>query len=112
MTAGKGTSFADFILDQLAGLGGVTARSMFGGYGLYQGKRFFAILSRGRLFFRTGSATRASYQEHGMKQFQPNARQTLKNYFEVPADVIEDNEELAAWARAAVECCGTSLEDA
>lgn len=105
MAERKHDSFTDFILDQLAGLGGVTARSMFGGYGLYQGTRFFAILSRGRLFFRTDSTIRPAYSERGMKPFQPNDKQTLKNYYEVPADVIDDADELAAWARSAVESC-------
>lgn len=105
MAARKGDSFTEFILDQLAGVGGVTVRSMFGGYGLYRGKNFFAILSRGRLFFKTDTATRTFYTERGMGPFQPNHKQTLRNYYEVPADVIEDADELAAWAKAAAECC-------
>lgn len=38
-----------------------------------------------------------------MPPFRPNARQTLKNYREVPAEVLEDADELAAWARKAAE---------
>jgi DNA transformation protein len=36
-----------------------------------------------------------------MKSFRPNPRQTLKNYFEVPIDVVEDGGELVRWARRA-----------
>ena len=36
-----------------------------------------------------------------MKPFRPSEKQTLKNYYEVPADVIEDRSELASWASKA-----------
>jgi DNA transformation protein and related proteins len=91
----------DFVLDQLAELG-VTARAMFGGHGLYRGAEFFAILHRGRLYFRTDDQSRAAYLAHGMQPFRPNDRQTLAAYYEVPAEVLEDDTELLAWARAAL----------
>jgi DNA transformation protein len=33
-----------------------------------------------------------------MKPFRPNAKQTLKSFYEVPVDIIEDSEYLAEWA--------------
>jgi len=36
-----------------------------------------------------------------MKPFRPNAKQILKTYYEVPVDIIEDAEELTAWAGTA-----------
>lgn len=97
----KTDGFKDFVLDQLNGLRGVTCRAMFGGYGLYQRDTFFGIIHKSRLYFKTDPLTRPSYHERGMRPFRPNAKQTLKNYYEVPADVIEDAEQLATWARRA-----------
>ncbi len=94
-------SFKEFVLDQLAGLPGVTCRAMFGGYGLYRGAVFFGIIHKGRLYFKTDDRTRAAYLDQGMKPFRPNKKQTLKTYYEVPVDIIEDAEELAAWAECA-----------
>lgn len=74
---------------------------MFGGYGLHRGDVFFGIIHRGRLYFKTDAQTRSPYLEAGMKPFRPNAKQTLKSYYEVPVDVIEDTDQLAAWARKA-----------
>ena len=101
MTAMRNDSFKVFVLDQLAGIDGVRARAMFGGHGLYCGKTFFGILWRGRLFLRTSAQTRGAFEERGMKPFAPSERQTLKNYFEVPADVVERADELCRWARQA-----------
>lgn len=75
---------------------------MFGGHGLYQGRVFFAIVHRGRLYFRVDDATRPTYEARGMNPFRPGPRQTLGRYYEVPADVLEDAAVAARWARAAV----------
>ena len=97
-------SFLDFVLDQLHALGGVEKRRMFGSYGLYHNGTFFGIISGGRLYLKTDTTTRLAYEERGMGAFQPSERQTLRSYYEVPADVLEDDEQLVAWAGAALRC--------
>ncbi len=103
MSPNKDQTFKEFVLDQLSGLGRVDARSMFGGYGLYNAGTFFAILFKGRLYFKTDEKTRPLYEGKGMKPFQPSAKQILKNYYEVAADVLEEADTLVQWARKAVE---------
>jgi DNA transformation protein and related proteins len=95
-------SFKNYVLDQLATLGAVRARAMFGGHGLYRGPEFFGIVHQGRLYFRTDARTRPDYVARNMPPFRPNPHQTLTSYYEVPADVLEDTEILASWARAAL----------
>ncbi|MFQ5449998.1 MAG: TfoX/Sxy family protein [Nitrospinaceae bacterium] len=97
----KNESFKEFVLDQLESLEEIGCRAMFGGHGLYYKGVFFGIIAVGGLYFKTGAATVSDYRDRGMKPFRPNSRQTLKNYYEVPADVLEDEEQLAAWARQA-----------
>lgn len=97
----KQDSFKDYVLDQLQGMESVTPRAMFGGYGLYCGDVFFGILHQGRLYFKTNDQTRPAYVEVGMQPFSPSDKQTLKNYYEVPPDVLEDGEQLVAWAASA-----------
>jgi DNA transformation protein len=74
---------------------------MFGGHGLYLGGAFFGILYKGHFYLRTSPRTRKEFVDRGMKPFRPNARQTLKSYYEVPADVVEDREQLRRWAERA-----------
>jgi DNA transformation protein len=99
----KSDGFKDFVLDQLTNLSGVTARAMFGGYGLYHRSTFFGIIHKGRLYFKVTTATAPHYKGAGMKPFRPNPKQTLKSFYEVPIDIIEDAEALTQWATAAVE---------
>jgi DNA transformation protein and related proteins len=93
-----------YVLEQLAELGPVTSRGMFGGHGLYLGDQFFAIVHRDRLFFRTDESSRPDYERRGSGPFPPNERQTLKSYWEVPGDVLDDREAAVEWARDAVSC--------
>lgn len=71
---------------------------MFGGHGLYRDGVFFGIVYKGRLYFRVTDDSVPAYRKFGMKSFRPNATQTLKAYYEVPVDVVEDAERLTAWA--------------
>lgn len=96
-------TFKDYVLDQLRELPGVTARGMFGGFGLYAGTIFFGIVSGGRVYFKTTEATRPAYEERGMQPFRPTETQTLKRYYEVPAEVVEDAELLVEWAERALD---------
>jgi DNA transformation protein len=88
-------------LDQLDELH-VTARRMFGSYGLYQGAVFFGIVSDDRLYFKTDDSSRHLYTERGMPPFTPNEKQKSKTYYEVPVDIVEDSEVLIEWARRAI----------
>lgn len=94
-------SFKCYIEDALQVLGGVHLRRMFGGYGIYRDEIFFGILHQDCLYFKTDETSRVNYIAHGMQPFRPNAKQTLKNYYEVPLEIVDDPETLVAWAREA-----------
>ena len=97
-------SFKDFVLDQMAGIRDLRCRPMFGGYGFYRNDNFFAVLSKDRLYFKTDPAFLSHFLSRGMEPFQPNPKQTLKSYYEVPEEIIEDADELIIWAQRAVAC--------
>jgi len=93
-------AFRSFVLDQLGDVSDVTARSMFGGVGLYARGVFFGIIARDRLYLRVGDANRADYERAKMKPFAPYPGRTgSMRYYMVPTDVLESAPELAEWAR-------------
>ena len=100
----KDESFKDFIVDQLSEMDGVEARRMFGGHGLYQDETFFGIVHKGKLFFKIDESTVGEYRKRKMKSFRPNGKQTLKSYYQVPVEIIEDADGLRQWAVKAVRC--------
>jgi DNA transformation protein len=96
-------SFRAFVLDQLGETENVTSRPMFGGTGLYSGTVFFGIIFYDILYFKVNDASRKDYERAGMKPFKPyNDRPLTMQYYEVPAQVLEDGEKLTKWARRAI----------
>ena len=95
--------FEGFVLDQLADLGPVTSRRMFGGIGLYCRDVFFGIIARDELYLKVDEESRREYQEAGMHAFRPfgGQRQSMK-YYCVPVSVLESGPELVTWAQKAV----------
>ena len=75
---------------------------MFGSYGLYSGEKFFGIISKSRLYFKTDKKTRMAYIERESTPFRPNPKVELQKYFEVPLEILEDRDRLVQWAKAAV----------
>ena len=101
-------SFTDFIIDQLAQVGRIQYRHMFNSFGLYHNGLFFGLTNEGRLFFKTNHETSKQYKTAGMVPFTPSAKQCLKNYFEVPAEILEDSDELTIWALQAIDIAHTT----
>ena len=100
-------SFKDFILDQLAGLDKLRVKKMFGSFGLYCGDKFFAIISDDVLYFKTNPETAKRYIEAGMTPFAPSPDQILKNYYQVPDEILE-SPEIVGWANQSI--CALSQE--
>ena len=108
LTTSKDDDFVEFICDQMDGVDVVTYKPMFGGYGLYCGVVFFGIVFDGRLYFKTDERTRAKFERWESEPFQANASQTLKSYYEVPVDIIEDAEQLCSLGEEAIDVAAGS----
>jgi DNA transformation protein len=96
--------FLTFVLEQLAGLPGVTSQRMFGGVGLYCDELFFGLIDDDVLYLRADETNRQDFLARGMGAFRPYADrpQVSMKYYEVPADVLENAAALIAWAARSV----------
>ena len=96
--------FADHVCDMLSPLGPVTARAMFGGFGIYLDGLMFALIAWDTLFLKADDGNRARFEEAGASQFKPwEDKPMTMPYWEVPADIMEDGQDLCAWGRAAFD---------
>lgn len=104
--------YLQYVLEQLARLPGMTSRRMFGGIGLYSDALFFGIVDNDTMFFKVDDSTREKYVERGSEPFRPykDRPQVSLTYFQVPADVLEDTDEILVWARAAVRAAAAAAE--
>jgi len=97
----------DFLIDLFSGFGPVTLRRMFSGYGISADGTNFALALRAGLYFRADAATIPQFQAEGSKPFSYQQRSTAKvvtvnSYWELPARLFDDQEELTGWAKAAL----------
>ncbi|WP_407160346.1 TfoX/Sxy family protein [Bradyrhizobium sp. STM 3557] len=95
----------EFLTDLFADFGPVTIRRMFSGYGISVDGVNFALSLRAGLFFRADDETIPRFEAEGSKPFsyQTSTRSvTVASYWQLPARLFDDTEELSEWARAAL----------
>ncbi len=99
--------FLDFLLDQLSALGSVSVRRMFGSAGLYQDGRMFALVSgENRLYVKADAMSRARFEAAGCRPFTyavAGRPDVIMSYFAPPETVLDEKDELLAWARLGLE---------
>jgi DNA transformation protein len=102
--------YLSYVLEQLAGLPRVTSRRMFGGIGLYSNGVFFGLIDNDTLFFKVNDSNRGDYVARNMAAFRPfrDKPDLSMSYFTVPADALEDRDELAVWARKSIAVAAAS----
>src|SRR3954469_10847327 len=95
----------DFLIDLFSDFGPVTIRRMFSAFGISADGVNFALALRSGLYFRADSQTIPRFEAEGSKPFQYQTRTktvTVAFYWELPARLFDDPEELTGWARAAL----------
>ena len=106
--------YLQYVLEQLAGLGKVTPRRMFGGVGLYHEERFFGLIAGDTLYFKVNDSNRGDYEARGMSRFRPFPDKPYwsMTYYEVPADTLEDADDCVLWARKSVAIAAVATKAA
>ena len=95
----------DFLIDLFSDFGPVTIRPMFSGFGISADGINFAMALRAGLYFRADDQTIPQFEAEGSKPFQYQTRAksvTVNSYWQLPARLFDDPEELTGWARAAL----------
>ena len=99
------SAFRTFVLDQLEQAArDIRAQAMFGGVGIYAGEYFFAFIADDTLYFKVDDQTRRAYTAARMGPFRPYGEAgDAMQYYQVPAEVIEDADALKPWVAAAID---------
>jgi DNA transformation protein and related proteins len=96
--------FLAHVLELLAPLGGVAARRMFGGHGIYCDGVFFGILLDNTLYLKADDRNRAEFERAGSEIFsysRKGKRATL-NFYRAPQDAMDAPHLMLPWARSAL----------
>jgi DNA transformation protein len=89
------------LIELLSPMGPISARRLFGTWGLYLEDRIFAVVHAGIVYFRTNGETVSRYLDAGSRPFlyrRADGRSTVMQYHEVPTEVLADSDTACAWA--------------
>jgi DNA transformation protein len=95
--------FVDFAVELMASWAPVSARKMFGGYGLYREGLMFALVADDELFFKTDADNVAQFEKMGCRPFayQGRNRVVQMSYWSAPAASLDSSAEMSEWCQSA-----------
>lgn len=103
MPAGR-DEFLTHVLELTGAAGRVTARRMFGGYGLYCDGVFFAIVIESTLYLKADGQNRADFEAAGCERFSYSreGKPARLNFYQAPGEAMEAPRRMLPWARSAL----------
>jgi DNA transformation protein len=103
MTASDG--FVELLKDSLRGLGPLNVRRMFGGAGVYADGVMFGLIADDTFYLKADDETKGAFEAEGLAPFvyEGSTRTVAMSYWRIPERLLEDPEEMEAWARTALD---------
>jgi DNA transformation protein len=107
------SDFLAHILDLLSPWGGVTARKMFGGYGIYRQGTMFALIADDELYFKVDARNRPTFEAAGMRPFtyEGKSKPIAMSYWRAPPDALDESSTLIELARGALDAALRSRQN-
>ena len=97
--------FAEFLREQLASLGHVTMRRMFGKTGVFCDGLMFAMVTDDTLYFRVDEHNRAVFKEAASfppLNYQKKGSSIDLSFWRAPERLLDEPDEFVTWARTAL----------
>ena len=94
----------DWLLEALAPLGGISARRMFGGHGLFRDGLMFALVVADTPYLKAAPEDVPAFEAVGCAPFTYHraGRPVALGYWQLPAAALDEPEELRRWAGRAL----------
>jgi DNA transformation protein len=99
-------SFAEFLREQLASLGRITMRRMFGKTGVFCDGLMFGMVTDNMLYFRVDDGNRAAFNEaesFPQLNYKKQGEIIDLSFWRALERLFDEPDELVAWARIALE---------
>ena len=99
------SALVEHLRDLLAPWGEVTARAMFGGYGVYVDGLIIGVIIDEALYLKTDEQTRDRFAAAGCAPFiyEMKGKPLPMSYWSLPDDAMDSPQAMQPWARMAIE---------
>jgi DNA transformation protein and related proteins len=91
------SDYVDYVLDLLSPFGNIRSKRMFSGYGIHKDNIFFALIVDDIVYFKISEEDRSTYKSFGSQPLsftKKNGQVITMNYWQVPMDILEDQNKL------------------
>ena len=99
----KSNEFVDYLLELLEPFGQVTARAMFGGYGIYHNQLMFGLVADDMLYLKVDDVNRKEFEERKLQPFVyvKQGKAMKMSYYQIPEEALDNSDEMCRWAELA-----------
>lgn len=109
----KEREFVAYIVDLMQASGPVSAKSMFGGHGIFLNGLMFGLVADSVLYFKVDKELKQHFQAKGLKAFTYDKKgKTFKmSYYQAPEETLENEEEMCLWVQKAYDAAVRSAKN-
>jgi len=97
------TDFVEHVVETMRSLGAITAKQMFGGWGLYHDGVFFALIIEDALYLKADDGNRGEFESAGLESFvyvTKDGERIAMSYYQAPPEALDSPALMAPWARS------------
>ncbi len=93
--------YIEYLQEVFSGLGAISAKRMFGGYGLYYDSLMFALVADGVVYLKADAENASNFTALGLEKFHYEKAGKLMaiSYYQAPDELFDDQELAGYWAR-------------
>lgn len=104
-TSNEEKEFVTYLVELMQSIGPVSAKSMFGGYGLFRDGLMFGLVADSVLYLKVDKETENEFKAKGLEAFTYNkkGKEYKMSYYQAPEEALEEVEEMRFWANKAFE---------
>jgi DNA transformation protein len=97
------SEFTEHLNEVFERFGPITARKMFGGFGIYHDGLMFALVADDTLYLKADHESAGRFEREGLGRFEydKQGKRVKMSFYQAPAHIFDDRDEAAVWARLA-----------
>lgn len=97
--------FIEYLLELLQPVPGVTAKRMFGGYGIFREGLMFGLVADDVLYLKVDDQNRNDFIARGLEPFiyVKDGKPMAMSYHQAPGEALDNGEEMIVWTEKAYQ---------
>lgn len=106
------SDFVAYVVDLMHALGAVSAKRMFGGYGIFLDGIMFGLIADSTLYLKADKELGKEFAAKGLEPFTyyKKGKPYKMSYFQAPEEALENGDEMRLWAKKAYEVALAAAE--